>query len=474
MDSASEIELWVICPVCHKGNPAGTKFCQHCWGAIIHPDIPITAEVLKEVTRRREAYLKRKKVIKVLALSLTFIIVPAAIVCSSLYYSTDIIVKPSRDINSNSLTGEWAMFRHDLGHSGSAESTGVLPQGTAKWIFSTGAAVHSSPAVADGTVYVGSQDFNLYALDVDTGAKRWEYKTGSWVESSPAIVNGVAYFGSNDGRLYALDTQSGEKIWDFKTEYPVRSSPAITGNIVYFGGDDYFIYALDKTDGEKLWDYDVKSPAISSLVASSGIVYSGSGGGYSYALNALNGQRRLRFKSHYSIHSSPVISDGIVYFATTNGWLYAVDGNARTWLREHEIKPLWVQLWAVGMPGVPKPPPQSGLLWTLRLGGATSSSPVVVGNTLYIGVENKLLAIDLQNQQTRWEFVTEGTVRSSPAVTDSAVFVGSEDGRLYAVDATTGEKLWDFLTGAKITSSPAVVNGIIYIGSHDGNLYAIE
>jgi len=234
------------------------------------------------------------------------------------------------------------------------------------------------------------------------------------------------------------------------------------------------IEALDKTDGEKLWDYDAKGPAISSLAVSSGIVYSGSGGGYSYALNALTGQRRLRFNSHYSVHSSPAISDEIVYFTTTNGWLYAVDGNARTWLREHEIKPLWLQLWAMGMPVIPQPPPQSGLLWTLRLGGATSSSPVVVGNTLYVGVENKLLAIDLQYRQTRWEFVTEGAVRSSPAVAGSAVFVGSEDGRLYAVDAATGEKLWDFLTGAKITSSPAVVNGIVYIGSHDGNLYAIE
>ncbi len=126
------------------------------------------------------------------------------------------------------------------------------------------------------------------------------------------------------------------------------------------------------------------------------------------------------------------------------------------------------------MPGIPKPPLQSGFLWLLKLGRTATSSPVVVGDTLYIGADNKLFAIDLQSQQIRWEFVTKGVIRSSPALAGSAVFVGSEDGRLYAVDAASGEKLWDLPTGDKITSSPAVANGIVYIASHDGNLYAIE
>ncbi|GAH79645.1 unnamed protein product [marine sediment metagenome] len=95
-------------------------------------------------------------------------------------------------------------------------------------------------------------------------------------------------------------------------------------------------------------------------------------------------------------------------------------------------------------------------------------------DTLYIGSDNKLLAIDLQSQQKRWEFEAEGVISSSPALVDTTIYVGSEDGRLYAVDATTGEKLWDILTGDKITSSPAVADGTVYISSHDGNLYAIE
>ncbi len=474
MDSTPESELWVICPVCRKGNPAGTRFCQHCWGAVIHPDIPVTSEELEEITGRRQAYLKWRKRIKVIAISLAPLIILASIVYPSLYYSTEIFFELSQSINSNSLPGEWAMFRHDLGRSGATSSSSTLPQGTVKWVFSTGGPIHSSPAVVDGTVYVGSQDHKFYALDAATGTKRWEYKTGSFVDSSPAIVNGVVYFGSNDGRLYAVDAHSGEKLWDFKTKYPIVSSPAVANSIVYFGADDYYIYALDAVEGTKLWDFKTDGYVLSSPVVANGIVYSGSGGKFSYALHALDGRLRLHFKSHYPVNSSPAVTDGVVYFSTNNGILFAVDGNARSRPREHEIRPYWMQLWIMGAPGIPQPPPQSGYLWSVRVSRRASSSPVVVGDILYIGSDNKLFAVDLQSQQQRWEFEAEDTIRSSPAVVDTTVYVGSEDGRLYAVDAATGEKLWDILTGGKITSSPAVADGTVYVGSHDGNLYAIK
>ena len=53
-------------------------------------------------------------------------------------------------------------------------------------------------------VYVGSLDGNMYALNASTGAKLWSYATGSYVESSPAVANGVVYVGSDDGSVYAF------------------------------------------------------------------------------------------------------------------------------------------------------------------------------------------------------------------------------------------------------------------------------
>ncbi len=66
------------------------------------------------------------------------------------------------------------------------------------WSYSTGGAVHSSPALADGVVYVGSEGDSLYALNASTGAKLWSYRTGNQVWSSPAVAKGVVYVGSRD------------------------------------------------------------------------------------------------------------------------------------------------------------------------------------------------------------------------------------------------------------------------------------
>ena len=99
---------------------------------------------------------------------------------------------------------------------------------------------------------------------------------------------------------------------------------------------------------------------------------------------------------------------------------------------------------------------------------------MVSGDSLYIGVGNELFSLDIQSHEKRWEFKAGGTIRSSPALVDTILYVASGDGYLHALDAATGEELWSSLIGGEISSSPAVADGIIYIGSHDGNLYAIE
>ena len=80
----------------------------------------------------------------------------------------------------------WPMFHHDLRHTGlSTINTNANP-GAQKWKFATGSGVKSSPALgADGTIYVGSSDDNVYALNRD-GSLKWKFVTGDGVWSSPA------------------------------------------------------------------------------------------------------------------------------------------------------------------------------------------------------------------------------------------------------------------------------------------------
>jgi outer membrane protein assembly factor BamB len=62
--------------------------------------------------------------------------------------------------------------------------------------------------VANGVVYIGSDDFSVYALNAKTGSELWSYATGNEVLSSPAIVNGVVYVGSVDFNIYAFGDSS--------------------------------------------------------------------------------------------------------------------------------------------------------------------------------------------------------------------------------------------------------------------------
>jgi glucose dehydrogenase len=383
------------------------------------------------------------------------------------------------------------MFQHDLGHTGSAGFSDSPIKGELKWVFPTGAPIHSSPAVVDGTVYIGSRDWKLYAIDAETGVKRWEFQAETWIESSPAVVNGIVYFGSNDGRLYAVDAATGRKLWDFKTQYALKSSPAVADGIVYFGSDDYSVYAVDAVTGTKLWSFETDSHASSSPVVANGVVYIGSMDGTCYGLHSQNGRYRLGFRTYQAIVGSPAVNNGTVY-VNTGGFLYAIDGKARNWPGEHDLRGWWLQFYAFRI--APPPPPISGYLWRLRLGMSSSSSPVVVDNLIYTSADNRLYRIDtekfdinkLKDLKTTlqffqyftetggWIFTAGGNIRSTPAFGGNALYVGSEDGRLYAIDAATGKKLWDFRTGDKITSSPALVGDTVYVASQDGKVYAIK
>ena len=96
-----------------------------------------------------------------------------------------------------------AMFRANLQRTGVYNTKGIHQLTELKWKFKT-EDVDSSPAIADGVVYFGSLDGNLYAVDIKTGQEKWKFKTKYWVLSSPAIADGVVYFGSFDGNLYAV------------------------------------------------------------------------------------------------------------------------------------------------------------------------------------------------------------------------------------------------------------------------------
>ena len=109
----------------------------------------------------------------------------------------------------------------------------------------------------------------------------------------------------------------------------------------------------------------------------------------------------------------------------------------------------------------------AGSLWVL--------AAVVVAQIQGCGGGNDWL--DAPTRPAKWTYATGGEVRSSPAVADGLVFVGSSKAKLHAVDAATGEAKWTYATGGAVRSSPAVADGVVFVGSRGtegrGSLHAV-
>jgi eukaryotic-like serine/threonine-protein kinase len=414
------------------------------------------------------------------------------------------------------------MFRGNLAHSGVYSGPAVTTLTGVKWKFKADGRIYSSPAVSEGTVYVGANDGAMYAVDADSGKLRWKFQTEARIPGSPAVANGVVYFASYDGKFYAVDAATGRARWIFKTNGERRfagtnlhgfvpagdrmpdpydiylSSPAVWRNVVYFGSGDGNVYALDAETGRQKWRFKTGDVVHASPAIANGVVYIGSWDSFFYAIDAATGKERWRFKTgvdsvihnQQGIQSSAAVADGAVYFGCRDGHLYAVD--ALTGKKRWEFS--------------------TG-------GGWVNASPAVRGNRVYMATADGrwLRELDAATGTSLYAQQFAAYFFASPALVENIAYVANWDGRLFAVDVEARKTLWSFQTDASkqnlasftgpggavlyrgdkvdrtgfvdeapmlvnfslsqlggFVSSPVVVGGVIYIGSADGYLYALR
>jgi len=153
----------------------------------------------------------------------------------------------SLSANAQLSKSSWPKYHGDSKNTGLALSSGA--DNVLKWSFSLG--TKESPVIGlDGTLYVGSVDDHLYALNSANGALKWTFFPNDLrgrLRSCPAIgSDGTIFVSSGDGGgsssanvMYALHANSGAVIWSFGLDSPVSfdpSSPAIGADgTVYFG-----------------------------------------------------------------------------------------------------------------------------------------------------------------------------------------------------------------------------------------------
>ena len=350
--------------------------------------------------------------------------------------------------------------------------------GSKVWTFATKGPITSSPAVADGAVFVSSVDGNVYAVDAASGKAKWTLRTGGErrftapgihgmiprtesmpdpfdvLTSSPAVVDGTVYVGSGDHNVYAIDARTGTVRWKFETGDVVHASPAVAGGVVYVGSWDRYMYALDARSGAVVWkfatgdDRDTYNQVgiAGSAAVSGGTVYFGCRDSHFYALDAAKGTLRWSHDHHGSwVIASPAVAAGVVYYPTSDEKkFYALD--ASTGAVRFSV-------------------PYESF--------AFSSASVAAGRAFFGTFAGRLYAIDVRNGNVAARFATDASRgaasryhdRKGEIDLDAAYPDATLDGavvglsRIYALGSFVG--------------SPAIAGGVLYVGSGDGSVYAI-
>ena len=73
-----------------------------------------------------------------------------------------------------------------------------------------------------------------------------------------------------------------------------------------------------------------------------------------------------------------------------------------------------------------------------------------------------------------WKFKTNDEIKSSPAIDEGLVFIGSSDANVYAIGLENGNLVWSYKTGGAVEATACVADGSVFIGSSDSFLYALD
>jgi len=198
--------------------------------------------------------------------------------------------------------------------------------GAVRWWHALPSGSESSPMLADGRVFFGSQNGTVYALNDRNGDLIWTYHAHAAVKASPTLANGVLYFGDYSGRLQAVSARTGRRLWVSKSEGALLgsgtfySTAAVIYGRVFLGNTDGRIYAYDASSGRLDWAvqtgaYVYASPAVTNAPGLGPTIYLGSYNGNFYALNARSGHISWHFNAHGRISGSATIVGRTVYFS---------------------------------------------------------------------------------------------------------------------------------------------------------------
>ncbi len=396
----------------------------------------------------------------------------------------------------------FAFFIPKYSISQSVTATDFETQPILSWKYLTNSPIIGSPVIDEQTVYLGSTDGVLYALNLNDGKELWKFTTYGPIRSTVAIEKEKLFLFSGDGNLYCLNKQSGSLLWRFKTftgyigdrKYDFAdyyaSSPLQYDKAVYFGCSDGRIYSVNTENGKLLWSYETGDIVHTTPAISQGKLFAGSFDGNVYALNVSTGALLWKFKSvghRYfpggEVTGNPAVTNNLVLIGARDYHVYAIEQNGGYCY--------WTKQFPKG--------------WAL---------PITVRDTVaYIGTsdDRELLAVDVRTGETIWKTDAKFNIFGGCSFTLSMGYFGTLAGNLFGFDMKSGSIKWKYTVDGYTTnhlkyfkeddsfrddigeilksndevltmyndlgaifSAPAIANDKLVITSSDGNVYCLK
>lgn len=290
----------------------------------------------------------------------------------------------------------------------------VRPDGTVAWELRTEGASWAPPGFAGDTVFAGSSDGRLYAVELSTGKLRWRYDAKEELGTRPVIAEGTVFVMSLQDTLYAIDAQTGAWRWhhrrEARTGFSIRGAAgaAVRDGVVYAGYSDGFVAALETATGKVRWERLVAPPGdyqdVDGLELSGDRLLATAFSGSVLCLDLGSGDVIWAFRAPAAVR---LVADQGLVVALSGATMYgiAAASGAPLWSTPLEGGPgngqpvragQWV-LVPTGTDGLRFVEAASGRTFrTLDPGSGISGTPALIGSRIYaLSNAGELVALDL-------------------------------------------------------------------------------
>ena len=207
--------------------------------------------------------------------------------------------------------------------------------------------LRSSPAIVNDTVYIGSLDGNLYALNLNNGTVQWKFKTLGFIKSSPTVADGAVYITSEEpesGALYKITADTGQLVWKKTIHYEalyiggtdMQGSVTVANGMVFASANLRAYYGINDANGETVWNFT--NPDATEFIVSTPIYLEGKlfivDKFDITCLNATTGKKIWNTYTGNEYYVSPSYADGKIYIVTSERNIFifnAVTGEKTAW-----------------------------------------------------------------------------------------------------------------------------------------------